>query len=82
MLETVLHPTEKTLGEFIRVNYPDYKVDLEGISLETDITHGLEFELYDKGETLYIYPYVKFTDGGYRAVYFDFDYRVRLSKRR
>ena len=89
MTKTIFRPLETTLGEFIAVNYPDFTVDnsIAGISLDTDITHGLEFETFEhnryytrNGETVIIYPYVKFTDGCYRPVYFDSDYRVRLTK--
>lgn len=89
MTQTVLHPTEKTLGEFIKANYPDFTIDNgDYIALDTDITHGLEFEriVHERyftytGETVHIYPYVKFTDGCYHPVYFDWNYRITLYKK-
>ena len=45
MTQTILHPTEKTLGEYIKANYPTYKTVYGYASLDMDITHGLELEV-------------------------------------
>lgn len=65
----------KTLGELVSSNYSDYKVLYGSAPSDADLTHGVEIEVadnrkFDHGITVSIYPYVKWSDGGYRPCHY------------
>ena len=65
----------KTLGELIARDYPDYEIRFGSAPMDMDITHGVAKEVYDErkrgyGKSVYLYPFVEWTDGGFRPSYF------------
>ena len=64
-----------TLGDLIKTNYSDYTILCGDAPMDTDISHGVEIETHDNskhghGISVSIYPYVKWTDGGYKPCHF------------
>lgn len=65
----------QTLGEFISKNYAEFKQVFGSASLDTDITHGVEVETHDNskyghGVTVWIYPFIKWSDGIYKPCHY------------
>lgn len=88
MTNQIDKPTEKTLGEFLKINYPEFEIVDGDAPLDMDISHGLEIE-YNKDTSLYgnnreslnIYPYIKWSDGLYKPChYWGSEYYLRLKK--
>lgn len=75
MTITIKNPQEKTLGEFLKNRFPDFKIWGGCAPLNMDISHGIEYEYSDnrehgRGESLTVYPFVKWTDGGYKPCHY------------
>ena len=64
-----------TLGELICAEFEGFEVEQYGAPMDTDISHGYDLEVCDNRRygnmvLVRIYPYVKWSDGIYKAVYF------------
>lgn len=75
MIERISNPIEKTLGEFIAANYPDFKIRNGSAALDMDISHGIEVEVHDNSKFGYgilaeLYPYILWTDGLYKPCHY------------
>ncbi len=88
MVEQIRNPMEKTLGEFINNNYPGFTKRYGEAPLDMDITHGIEVQYnddrkYGYGEYVDLYPYIKWSDGGYAPChYWGEDYYIYLERRK
>lgn len=75
MANYIYNPVEKTLGEFLKNNYPDFVAYGGNAPLDTDISHGIEVEYrgkgaYNRNEHLSVYPFVLWTDGMYKPCHY------------
>ena len=76
-----------TLGEYITRDYSGYEVIGGAADAGMDVSHGVEVETSDNsrygyGTTVYIYPFVKWSDGSFKPChYWGSEYYVVLFKR-
>lgn len=77
----------KTLGDLIARDFPDYEIRFGSAPMDTDISHGIAIEVYNErsrgyGVSVYLYPFVEWTDGCYRPSYFGGSkYHITLFKK-
>lgn len=78
---------EKTLGELIKNRFPNFIIWGGDAPMNMDITHGIEIDYHDNrkygyGETVTLYPFIKWSDGAYRPChYWGGKYYIRLERR-
>ena len=77
----------KTLGEFIAKHYQGFDICDGSAPMDMDVTHGVEIETSDNskygyGVSVRIYPYIKWSDGGYKPChYWGNKYYIWLERR-
>ena len=76
-----------TLGEVIKNGFADFAVVGGKAPMDMDTTHGVEIETadnskYGHGITVWIYPFVEWSDGSHRPChYWGMEYYIMLEKR-
>lgn len=81
------HLKFKTLGDLISKQYSDFRIVSGSAPMDMDLTHGVDIKTADNrkhgyGISVWIYPFVKWSDGSYKPChYWGSKYYIALEKR-